>query len=515
MVFACWRELTSDRFIPLIAIITPGTLSVVRATITSPTSLTVLQREYGRSSYAAAVQADNGTVFYGGATSYLKGPTLAMLVETQVLSIGTYSSNLTWSMDFHGPALSCSKASPESTQEVTTTIKEYQTNKSTSLMYDVWIPKPSVTTNRGLADGLLVVDPDSNSDLRILDQTSTDAAKIYYSIAPSSATQANISQPVYLISCALYNASWHVDFDVRQAGEQYFTRNLNFLNWMPGWSSITPPLTPGTQTNTILDYAGLMETFGAITSGQLNYPDDPALPFTQTSLALETSPILFDAALPDPFTNDSMINLQRTLEDLFQNMTLSTRYAILPRQDLRGDSSDWISTTVTAVSTSFHNIYSYTQRDLLLAYSLAILSSAICILLAVFAIRDMKAVYSDTFSTIVRIGRNQDRLDSVIRDDHDRSGAEPLRGDVANAYIWVGREQEVGMGIEKGRMGSSDSLAQGDLRRSWWGREQVMDLEKVQDGGGDGRDKEKEKGPIVVIGGKKLKGGSGPMGGWI
>jgi hypothetical protein len=436
-----------------------------------------------------------------------------MLVETQVLSMGTYSSNLTWSMDFHGPALSCSKAGPELTKEVTTTIQQYQSNKSTSLMYDVWTPKPAVTTNGGLADGLLVIDPDSNSDLRILDQTSPDAAKIYYSIAPDSATQANMSQPVYLISCALYNASWHVAFNVRQTGEQSFTPTLTFLNWMPGWSSIAPPLTPSTHTNTILDYAGLMETFGAVTSGQLNYPDDSNLPFTQTSLALETSPVLFNAAVPGFFTNDSMIFLQRTLEHLFQNMTLSTRYAILPRQDLRDDAEDWTSTTVTATSTSFHNIYSYTQRDLLIAYSLAIFSSTICILLAVVAIRDMKTVYLDTFSTIVRIARNQNCLDSVIRDDHDRSGAEPLRRDVANAYIWVGREQQFDMGMARGRVGTSESIrsqeSRKELRRSWWGREQMMDLEKTT------LDESKEKRPVMVIGEKKLKGGSGPTGGWI
>ena len=117
---------------------------------------------------------------------------------------------------------------------------------------------------------MLVLDPDLNNNLRVLDQISPDAARIYCSLAPDAETQATMSNPIYVISCALYNATWHLDFDVRSTGEQILKSTFRFENWMPGWSSITPPLTPNTQTNTILDYAGLTETFGAITSGRLD-----------------------------------------------------------------------------------------------------------------------------------------------------------------------------------------------------------------------------------------------------
>lgn len=428
-----------------------------------------------------------------------------MLVETEVLSVGAYPTNLTWSMDFHGPALSCSKAGPEITAQLTDIILSYQKANKTSLMYDTWISRPS-SSNESLVDGTLVLDPDVNSNLRILDQVSPDAARIYYSIAPDAATQATLANPVYVISCALYNASWHLDFDVRSTGEQRLNPTLKFENWMPGWSSITPPLKASTETNAILDYAGLMETFGAITSGRLDYPDDENLPFTQTSLALETSPVLFNDAFPDPFNDAFMITLADTFEALFQNMTLSARYAILPRQDLRDDAETWSSANVSAVSTFFRNTYRYDARDLILAYAIAVAGSAVCILLAILAIRDMGAVYSNVFSTAVRISRNQDRLDAVIQDDHDRSGAEPLPKKIADAYIWVGRENKVGMGINRGRTGTDDTLgSQKELRRSWWGREQVMDLEKSQ-GGNVGKE------TVVVVGETKS---SGPFGGWI
>ena len=505
--------LTITRLIPLVAVFTPGTLAVVAASISVPSNVTVQQRDYGKSSYAAAVVADNGTVFYGGAKSYLKGPTLAMLVETEVLSVGTFTTNLTWSMDFHGPAISCSKPGAEVATQLTNIILPYQKANETSLMYDAWIPVPDNPSfgsalNETIADGDLVLNADANSNRRILDQTSPDAAKIYYSLAPDAATQATMSNPVYVISCALYNASWNVDFDVRRTGDQLLQPTLAFENWMPGWSSITN-LTASTHTNTILDYAGLMETFGAITSGQLNYPNDPSLPFTQTSLALETSPILFNDAFPDPFNEAAMVTLERTFEALFQNMTLSARYAVLPRQDLRDDAADWTFVNVSATSTFSRNVYRYDRRDLLIAYSSAVVSSALCILLAMLAIRDMGAVYSNVFSTAVRVTRNQDRLNTVIEDEHDRSGAEPLPKKIADAYVWVGKENQVGMGVGRGRVGTDGSLksqkSQNELRRSWWGREQVMDLEKRQ-AAGVGKE------PIVLVGSTKS---SGPFGSWI
>jgi hypothetical protein len=496
------------RLVPLVAIFTPGTLSVVPAALSALKTITVQQREYGKSSYADATEAENGTVFYGGARSYLKGPTLAMLVETEVLSLGAFTTNLTWAMDFHGPALSCSQAGPEIATYLADIILPYQTSNRTSLMYNTWIPKSSTSSSPLLVDGKLVLDPDRNSDLRVLDETSPDAARIYYSLAPEVSTQMTLASPIYVISCALYNASWHLDFDVRSTGEQRLTPTIKFENWMPGWSSIEPALKPGKQTNTILDYAGLMETFGAVTSGRLDYPNDQSLPFTMTSLALETSPVLFNDAFPDPFNDAAMLTLTRTIEALFQNMTLSARYSVLPRQDLRDDTSDWTYVDVNATSTYTRNVYRYDSRDLIIAYTIAVTGSAVCVALAIFAVKDMGVSYSNVFSTAVRITRSQTRLDNVIQDDHDKSGAEPLLKNVADAYIWVGKEHEVGMGMDRGRVPTGASLSsQQDLRRSWWGKEQVMDLEKIQTQAvTHGKD------PIVIVGEAK---GSGPFGGWI
>lgn len=494
------HRLRRHRLSPLVAIITPGTLSVIDKATSEPALVSVQQRQYGSGLYAATIVAENGTAFYGGARSYLKGPALATLAETEILSVGSYPSNMTYSLDFHGPAVKCTKAGDQITSRLASIIVQYQDSNKTTVVFDTWVPKPDGTSNDTVVDHSIIQDSDKNRDLRILDQTSHDASTIYYSIGPLPSTETPTDTPIYVIQCLLYNASWQVDFDVRRTGEQSLTPLLKFENWMPGWSSITPPLENNIQTSIVLDYAGLMETFGAITTGRLEIPDDSDLPFVRTSIALETSPILFADATPALFTDGAMIKLQRTLETIFQNLTLSTRYAALPQQELRGDTSMLTFLSVEATSTFARNVYEYKPRDLIISYTLTIVSSAVCIILAVNAIRDMGAVYSNNFSTAVRVSRAQTRLDHIIVGEKDRSGADPLPKRVAGAYIWVGRERKMGMGIGRGRVGTETTFrSQKSTRR--WGQEKVPDLESPP-----------EK-PAAMASVKELKGPN--VGNWI
>ncbi len=85
-------------------------------------------------------------------------------------------------MDFYGPALSCTKAGQQVTAQLTETISEFEQVNQTSLVYDVWIPKPNSTSNATLVDSDLILDSDVKRSLRVLDQTSPDAATIYYSL---------------------------------------------------------------------------------------------------------------------------------------------------------------------------------------------------------------------------------------------------------------------------------------------------------------------------------------------
>ncbi|KIW79748.1 hypothetical protein Z517_06362 [Fonsecaea pedrosoi CBS 271.37] len=231
-----WMRRPVLLFIPLVAIITPGTISVVSASTSEPKTITVPQREYGKTSYGAAVAATtNDTVFYRGARDLVG-----------ISGWGRISHQLELDLvdGFFGPAISCSAAGVEVTTRLTDLVLPYQQQKQVLLRYDAWVPRPATATSPNetlLVDGMLVVDPDGNSNLRILDQISPDAARIYYSIAPDVTTRATMTASIHVIECALYNTSWHLDFDVRTTGEQVLRPTLQFENWMPGRSSIKPP----------------------------------------------------------------------------------------------------------------------------------------------------------------------------------------------------------------------------------------------------------------------------------
>ncbi|OAG42788.1 hypothetical protein AYO21_03071 [Fonsecaea monophora] len=259
---------------------TPGTISVVSASTSEPKTITVPQREYGKTSYGVAMATTtNVTVFYG-----VDG--------------------------FFGPAISCSAAGVEVTTRLTDLVLPYHQQKQVLLMYDAWVPRPATATSPNetpLVDGMLVVDPDRNSNLRILDQISSDAARIYYSIAPDVTMQATMTASIHVIECG----------------------------------------------------------------------------------------------------------------------------------------------------------------------------SAMCILVAMIAISKMDAVYSNSFSTVVRVSRNQPRLNTVICDDHDHSGAQPLPKRVADAYMWIGREDIVSRGIGRGRVATADIWdSDTEESRSWWRKRRAMDLER-------------------------------------
>jgi len=310
-------------------------------------------------------------------------------------------------------------------------------------MYDAWVPKPFTSKpSVPVIDGTLVTDTDNATNLRMLDETSPDAARIYYSIAPQYAIQQqeNLTSSINVIQCLLYNASWTVDFSTHSTGTQSLTPYLEFQNWIPGWQTLPSMRTPTQLTNETTDYTALMEIFGSITAGHMVISTDPTIPFEQTSTMLQTSPLMFSKAVfPDTISASDISTLQTGLEQVFQNMTLSARYAVLPHQDLRGDTALLTHVSTNATSTFFRSQYVYTARDLILTYCLAIAASGSCIVLALFTVAENGNMYTNSFSAIVRVTRDQHCLDEVIETERDKSGAEPLPRKISRAYISLGR----------------------------------------------------------------------------
>ena len=78
------------------------------------------------------------------------------------------------------------------------------------------------------------------------------------------------------------------------------------------------------------------------------------------------------------------------------------------------------------------NEFFHAATDLILTYSIAIAASLFSVILAM---AESGAAYSNDFSTVVKTTRHQKQLDYVVRNERDKSGAEPRPEGIADAYV--------------------------------------------------------------------------------
>jgi hypothetical protein len=100
---------------------------------------------------------------------------------------------------------------------------------------------------------------------------------------------------------------------------------------------------------------------------------------------------------------------------------------------------------VEALSQEFQSQFVYESRTLFIAYGISILFASICILLGVHALLHNRASYTNSFSTIVRVTRDP-LLSSLIADEGDLQGAEPVPEHIRKAEVRLGRCEKTSPG---------------------------------------------------------------------
>jgi hypothetical protein len=110
--------------------------------------------------------------------------------------------------------------------------------------------------------GVLSVDNGLNNMYSMPDMFSTDVSKFYMRVY------------LALISCAFYNASYLVHFDLSSNRQQNVTANTKFPNWFTAKLRI-PGLPSGLAVNRTMSYQSIMYQLG------LNMHGYPELPIKQ------------------------------------------------------------------------------------------------------------------------------------------------------------------------------------------------------------------------------------------
>jgi hypothetical protein len=180
---------------------------------------------------------------------------------------------------------------------------------------------------------------------------------------------------------------------------------------------------------------------------RVNLSDDPAPdasewvamgPYKRGSFSLPKEAVL------SPSYNQS---LGSAIEELFQNMTLS----LFSDPRFLRDSEDLINVTRSYT----RNTYSYSQRNLLLSYGIALFLTLLASISGCLAIFCNGASYTHKFSTILRTTTG---LGELV-EKNDRAGADPLPRYLSRARVDLGRSegyaQELGRVPGKGGEGSA------------------------------------------------------------
>ena len=342
------KQLTRVRTLPLAAIFTPGTLTVQPGVHSHSPTITVPERDYTDISFYASALHDNDSSSYKGMSVETTRNVGRVQLANALLPVPRPDNNVTYTTNFFGPAVSCSRMESgdvgivrDALQGLIRSDYLYHGRPFTDsqMVYFGWVPQTT--------PGLDEVDTTFFEDLitqgnkassASLDYVSSDAARIFVYLNTSGLTQDIDNDGQFtrvsdtgstseaLITCQLYNASYVVQFDVSTSGDQNLSATTTFLNWQ----STKAQGLYNDATWDAFSRQALMEAFGwTFTQFLYVLPASNGSKTIYGTHTLEMNPALLPVQ-SNIHSNDSAEYMMHQMEDFFQNMTLGLRYADLP-----------------------------------------------------------------------------------------------------------------------------------------------------------------------------------------
>ncbi|EXJ62089.1 hypothetical protein A1O7_02522 [Cladophialophora yegresii CBS 114405] len=426
--------------LPISAIITPGTLSIQPVIVATNGTLKVPQREYTTNNNLYCGVTTNGdTTMYATMATGLLNPTFSTVLSNSVLPVQSSSSNLTYNLQFFGPAISCDLAGGEAFAWAKKAMLQYENMTDSRVFYFGWAPQPGWGPE---VNGSFFASTDVQIGNNRLDFTSQDAARVFIYLNTTGVDESGNRIPGFagepeaqMMTCKLYNASYAAHFEVKSTGAQFITASPTFENWMPALATMQgTPAEPLVSRQ--MNMQAVMEAFAMMVTGPITYSNDVNFPTTNSVYSLGMNQALFPSR-PGLTQTEMTMRQARQNEMLFQNITLSMRYSVVSGH-IGPD-----STTAPANRQVFQSQFVYEPRTLLIAYGISALFALICVLLGVHALLRNGASYTSSFSTIVRVTRDR-ALSRLIADEGDLQGAEPVPKHIRRAGVRLGRNAKSG-----------------------------------------------------------------------
>jgi hypothetical protein len=304
-------QANSFRLLPIAAIITPAAINVVTRvnilnTQGSPPQL------FFDPDYYANLQTLINHIYIGPSPVTLR-TAYGSAMTGQIQAITQESPNMTYTLDFLGPALRCDPADAAFVSGLNESYMGKFGTHGDKYFYAAWVPAKDI----GSSNLTSVI----GSTMPTLDVTSTDAAHIY--IIPNTTLMgpyfAGGQQMSYnarygyqdALDCKLYNASYRASFNLTFPNQVITVQSREFLNPVNvstnQWDG--SPSHSVSQNKHRLCYQSIMDSFGSLMVGWDHERDGGT-----------TTKGSWNMMAIDWTTRESS---QRDIEQLFQNITLS------------------------------------------------------------------------------------------------------------------------------------------------------------------------------------------------
>ncbi|QPC69321.1 hypothetical protein HYE68_000073 [Fusarium pseudograminearum] len=412
--------------LPLVAIITPATLTV---TVSSQPNITSLHAPISTPDYANVDTFGSWTVASLGS----------------ILTIPPPFPNSSYALDFHGPTLSCHNTKNQTFSRQVGEILENNKNQDadTTIVFVGFVPNfgrgngSSSDANEYALTGLKYALNESVATTYRLDYTETGPAKFYVALRDETNSNPNVYKTMKTIECELYNSSFATNFSFNngQQNISYTSKKLNPVAFPSDFRSIA--MFGSDHWTTKGAYLSLMNAMGQLVLGTIiNFGSSNTTNAVQTlirsSSLMDTNEMYgFKKGRPESMKRNT--SMSDALEDLFANLTIS----LFSHPRFLQNSSAVSHVPVTY--SSAQNEFSYEPRNLLVAYGVGLFLAWAIVIVGLLCIKSASASYGSSFSTILRTTRNPD-IDKIVP-VAETTGAEPLPKHLSNVRLVLRRQE--------------------------------------------------------------------------
>ncbi|KAE9381012.1 hypothetical protein N431DRAFT_363157 [Stipitochalara longipes BDJ] len=432
--------------LPIIAVVTPATLTVQPAAQPNETTLNfpIPAIDYGiPSTQKFALIGQGGPLQYSGPSPRIVRLMSSITSQGSISQISAPFPNCTYSIPFYGPSLSCGAPAIGGSlfqEDVGNLIYNTTCHQGScdgaSIIYVSYVPQIqsanttlSAATLLGLNDtlSLFYANVASTVSLYTFDMVSNDHARLFATVPKLETNETNLYQPSWYqtIECGLYNTSYVVNFTFVNGQQNITITNKTQLNGVSNQLSYSIcEESEGSAdepcSGPVLGYMSLLDALdnilmGFLTNDQYNVIGSTRTQITNTVLmeTMELQGLLNAGAglggikgLSEPLSIANM-TMSKALEEIIQNATLS----LFSDSYFLQNSSTTPIRPIT-VSTP-QNAYVYNRRNLFIAYGLGILISITLVIVGLICIWASGDSFGASFSAILRTTRNV-QLDAIV-----------------------------------------------------------------------------------------------------